>query len=120
MTQEWYSANDLAALKLRGLPSSKRRINDLAGEQGWAFKSDASGSPLARPRKKRGGGKEYHFSLLPLLAQVDLGFASEPPAEQSTKHHELGFGSAHRPLCLHLTITVEIKPFEDASIGGTQ
>jgi putative transposase len=68
----WFSAADLADLALTGLPKAKRKINELAEARGWAFKVDRAGMALARPRAGRGGGMEYHVSLLPPSATTDL------------------------------------------------
>jgi len=71
--KSWYTAADLAALALPGLPKVKRKINELAAEKRWAFQVDRSGEALARPRAGRGGGLEYHVSLLPPAAIAELG-----------------------------------------------
>lgn len=68
----WFTANELADLRLSGLPSSKRGINRLADSENWALRTDSRGTPLARRRSGRGGGLEYHASLLPASARVDL------------------------------------------------
>ncbi|MFZ5744827.1 MAG: transposase domain-containing protein [Pseudomonadota bacterium] len=68
----WYTAAEIAELRLPGLPDSKRRIHDLAKARAWAEQTDQDGAPLCRPRKARGGGIEYHVSLLPDEAQALL------------------------------------------------
>lgn len=70
--KEWFSANELAELALPGLGSVKRRINETAAEEGWAIRVSASGAPLARPRQARGGGIEYHLTVLPAAARTAL------------------------------------------------
>ena len=70
--KDWWSAQDLAEAALRGLPKTKRKINELALAEGWAFKTRANGQALARPRAGRGGGLEYHVSLLPPAASPTL------------------------------------------------
>ena len=86
----WFTAAELADLALPGLPKAKRKINERAAAEHWALKVDASGAPLARPRKARGGGLEYHLELLPPAAKVELvkrglavdaGISVSPPAE---------------------------------------
>lgn len=66
--QNWFSAQDIADLvKCTGFkhfPSSKRRIQDFAKREEWAANGD-----LFRKRKVRGGGLEYHISLLPDMLQ---------------------------------------------------
>lgn len=68
----WFTANELAELQLSGLPRRKRDINRVAEAEGWAIATDDQGVPLARRRSGRGGGFEYHFTLLPAAARADL------------------------------------------------
>lgn len=68
----WLSAQEIADARLPGLPKNKRKVNELASRERWAFKVAADGSALARTRKGRGGGIEYHVDLLPQSAQFAL------------------------------------------------
>lgn len=68
----WFTSKELGELKLPGLPSSKRKVNERAEKECWALKVDADGMPLARPRIARGGGLEYHVSILPAATQAAL------------------------------------------------
>lgn len=80
MSGDWHTANELAEMRLSGMSGAKRKINALADEQGWAIRSGPNGEPLARRRNGRGGGYEYHVSLLPAAARADLarrGHATE-------------------------------------------
>lgn len=52
-SKEWFSAQDLAGLT--GLPKTPQGMNTKAKEQNWQ----------SRPRQGKGGGKEYHISVLP-------------------------------------------------------
>lgn len=70
--KEWFSAAELAELKLAGLPATKRKINERAEAEGWALRTDDRGAPLARKRERRGGGIEYHVSILPAAARSAL------------------------------------------------
>ena len=45
----WFTAAELAELKLPGLPSSKRKVNERAAAECWALKADADGMPLTPP-----------------------------------------------------------------------
>lgn len=65
--QEWWSAADLAEAGLPDLPSTKRKINQLAQKEGWARYAGK-----VRRRKGAGGGLEYHWSLLPIRARMRL------------------------------------------------
>lgn len=81
----WYTARELAALALPGLPQSKRRINEFAHKEGWKQKKTLRGDPLARPcgGREGGGGIEYHHSLLPQAARLALQVqALKQPAAQ--------------------------------------
>lgn len=69
--KEWFSPSELAELALPGLPTTKRKINE-DWAPAWALRTNESGAPLARPRAGRGGGLEYHFSLLPIAARSEL------------------------------------------------
>ena len=71
-TKSWFNAAELAELRLAGLPTTKRKINELAADKRWSLRTDPADQPLARPRAGRGGGVEYHLSLLPPSAVADL------------------------------------------------
>lgn len=75
----WYSAQELADLRLPGLPRAKRNINEVAADEKWALKVDADGAALARRRAGRGGGVEYHVSALPAAARAELVRRSGEP-----------------------------------------
>ncbi len=68
MSSEWFNSRELAAIaKERGLksfPQSERGVQLLA-EQSW----NSLPTNLCRKRAGRGGGLEYHLSLLPDLLQ---------------------------------------------------
>ena len=72
MNAVWWTAQELAMQTLPGLPSTKRKINEMAAQQGWAERTNATGVRLARPRKGRGGGLEYHYTVLPVQAVAAL------------------------------------------------
>ncbi len=63
--KEWLTAKELAAERLPELPTTKRAIRILAEREGWN-----DNPSLARRREARGGGMEYHISILPTLAQM--------------------------------------------------
>ncbi len=68
----WWTAQELALQALPGLPTTKRKINEVAAQQGWASRTNANGDRLARAKKGRGGGQEYHYSVLPTSAVAAL------------------------------------------------
>lgn len=66
LDQEWFTARELAALQLRDLPSSESAMLRYAAREGW------NDDPArCRDRAGRGGGLEYHLSLIPTLAWAD-------------------------------------------------
>lgn len=70
----WFSAAELVALGLPGLPGTERSIQRLAQREGWVAAS-AEGRCWRR-RRGRGGGIEYHLSCLPLAAQARLALTA--------------------------------------------
>ena len=87
LSQAWFTASELEALCLAGLPGDKRSINRRAQNERWASRLSADRKLLVRARQGRGGGNEYHFSLLPAEAQADLarrGYACAQPKEEPT------------------------------------
>jgi putative transposase len=62
--KDWLTAREIAAEQLPDMPETERGVQILAGRNDW------DGSAKARKRQGRGGATEYHFSLLPTLAQV--------------------------------------------------
>lgn len=62
--KEWLTAREIAAEELPDMPATESAVIRLAERDGWA------GTSCARKRPGRGGAIEYHFSLLPTLAQV--------------------------------------------------
>ncbi|MEQ8585127.1 MAG: transposase domain-containing protein [Thalassobaculaceae bacterium] len=81
----WYSAAALADLALPGLPSTKRGVQELAKAEAWLERFDSSGAPLARKRRGRGGGYEFHLSLLPTTARAKLLTIEEQEAADTPK-----------------------------------
>ena len=58
--KKWYSARELAGLP--GVPGTVQRVNKRAKREQW----------VSRPRKARGGGREYHLSSLPPETRAHL------------------------------------------------
>lgn len=73
-TQEWWSAAEIADARLPDLPTTKRKVNQRAKDEGWDRQSGK-----IRRRKGKGGGLEYHYSLFPIRARLSL---IEQPAEE--------------------------------------
>lgn len=84
-SREWFTAAELAELALPGLPGDKRALNRRAQEERWSTRTGASGEMLVRQRKGRGGGLEFHVSLLPGTARLELarrGITADRPAPE--------------------------------------
>lgn len=80
--QEWFSAAELAASGLPGVPSTKPGVHKMVRRYGWLAAVDEAGAPLARKRQGRGGGVEFHASLLPEAARVRLAAAEAAKTER--------------------------------------
>ncbi len=80
----WFTASELEDLGLPGLPGDKRSINRRAQAERWASRVGADNRLLVRKRQGRGGGVEFHASLLPGEARIELarrGIIRTRPAE---------------------------------------
>lgn len=60
MIRKWFAVKDLAGLP--GMPNAIKNIIAKAKRESWK----------SRPRKGRGGGREYHISSLPLETRLEL------------------------------------------------
>lgn len=77
----WLTAAEIAALGLGDLPVSESAVIRYAKREGWRSRPGK-----ARKREGRGGGYEYHVSLLPGAAQMALaarerGTETQAPVE---------------------------------------
>lgn len=70
--KEWFTATELAELKLPDVPCTARGVNSTAKREDWKEVLNTLQQPLCRRRAGRGGGFEYHYSLLPSRAQLKL------------------------------------------------
>lgn len=68
----WYSAQELADARLPGVGRDKRKVNEQARAERWAFRIGPDGMALARSRTGRGGGIEYHVDVLPMATRAAL------------------------------------------------
>lgn len=66
-TQEWWTAEEIAAAALPDLPGTKRGVNVLADRADWRGQAG-----MARRRAGRGGGWEYSWRLFPARAKRKL------------------------------------------------
>lgn len=96
--KEWFTAAELAAATLPGLPSTKRRVQTFLDKL-------TPTSVTRRPRSGYGGGYEYHYSLLPGTARAKLAFmVTEPEPEKNDVSKLLwrrfeALSNEHKALC---------------------
>lgn len=78
--QRWFSAAELAALDLSGYPKTKRGVQHRVMEENW---QRAEWENLRwRARQDRGGGVEYHVSILDPINQARVLARFPDPVEQ--------------------------------------
>ncbi len=65
--KDWWTARELAEARLPGVPGTQQGVQVLADRETWA-----TDRALCRKRPGRGGGMEYHYTLLPEAARADL------------------------------------------------
>lgn len=68
LAREWFTAEELAGLGLPAIPNTKRGVNLLAQREAWA--EPGFEGVHWRTRQGRGGGTEYHWSVLPEAART--------------------------------------------------
>lgn len=86
LLREWFSAAELAEMGLPGFPAERSAFAHVVRRNGW------DRGDRARKRSGRGGGFEYHYSLLPADAQAVIvakfGVASAAASEGSDPRPE--------------------------------
>jgi putative transposase len=85
---EWFSAAELAALALPGMPTTKGKVLEMAKRQDW--QRPAWEGTHWRLRAGRGGGIEYHLAVLPMVARAKLAFAEHQAAQEPAHAHAEG------------------------------
>lgn len=83
LRQEWFSAAEIAALALPMTPASKPAVLDMARRNGWQ-RPEWKGERW-RDRQGRGGGVEFHITVLPHVAQIKLTLALTDIEEASER-----------------------------------
>ncbi len=127
--EAWFSAADLAELALPGLPTDKRSIARRAKDERWNSRADARGNLLVRPRRGQGGGHEFHASLLPPAAQLELarrGLIERANQEESRDEDRHGWrwfeqqtDKARKVARFRLEVVGEIEVLEAAGATRT-
>lgn len=82
MAGDWFTATELAALALPGLPGTKANVLLRARVEGWTL-PEAEGRTWRR-REGRGGGVEFHLSALPLAARAKLALDARASTAETT------------------------------------
>lgn len=70
--RQWFTLSELADARLRGMPSTRQGWCKLADRGQWNLSRDDHGKPLSRARAAKGGGIEYHWSILDSSARNEL------------------------------------------------
>jgi transposase InsO family protein len=83
MSKVWWTALEIAEAALPEMPETKRGVNIIADREQWRTKLAKDGTPLTRERKGYGGGWEYHISLLPEAARVELALRAQREAAEA-------------------------------------
>jgi putative transposase len=115
--QEWWSAADLAEAGLPDLPGTKRKINQLAQQEGWARHAGK-----VRRRKGAGGGLEYHWSLLPIRARMRLSAdlvnapAARPGKDEAWERYAAAGDKARDEAEARLEAIAEVELLEGAGL----
>lgn len=127
--REWFTASELAEFALPELPRDKRSINRRAQEERWSTRTAADGSPLVRPHAGRGGGVDYHVSLLPGAARLELArrgiaeagtpVAAPAPDAAGWQWFEAQKESVRRKAEYRLGIVREIELLKDSGMTAT-
>lgn len=86
--REWFSAAELAAMALPGMPATKGNIITMAKRQDWQ-RPGWEGTHW-RTRTGRGGGVEYHLAVLPMVARAKLAFSEYQAAQEPAHAHAEG------------------------------
>lgn len=120
--QEYFSARELASLAadrgIDGFPTTERGVQLLAKSGGW------DGSAWSRKRAGRGGGIEYHFSLMPdalrnaLEAAVVKSQLAVAHADQAEADRRRAKALAQQGLGAHARQVMEARAEVLTSIEG--
>jgi transposase InsO family protein len=84
--RDWFTAADILAVGSSALPTDMRALNRLIDRERWH-----ADERRARPRTGRGGGFEYHLSLLPAEVQAKLiaQLKADQKSQDGTRAHAL-------------------------------
>ena len=85
LTQEWFTAERIAEMRLPGMPTTKVGVLKRAHTEGW--RAPETEGVLWRRRNAKGGGFEFHFSILPgdCLATIQRVYGRREDAADRTR-----------------------------------
>ena len=110
--KHWLTAREIATEKLPDMPDTERGMQLLADREAWN-----SHPTYARKRQGRGGGMEYHYRVLPTLAQVayvqkHMTIGSETVTQPAQAHAPVATGRAGEERDARLAIVNAFELFE--------
>ena len=76
MKDIWLTASELAGLP--NMPATRSGVVKMSRRQKWDRLHNKSGQPLFRRRKGKGGGLEYHWTILPAATMAYLAKDQQP------------------------------------------
>jgi hypothetical protein len=123
--RDWFSLTELADLALPGLPADKRSPTRRARDENWRFRTDANGELLSRARNARGGGEEFHVSLLPGAARLELAARglcatrpepaeAENPAAQAWRWYDSQSGAVKAEAERRMRVVADVDVLHEA------
>lgn len=89
----WLTAAELATLRLPGWPATKPRVIDKISREGWdapewEWHPATNPTGIWRRRAGKGGGREYHYRLMPSRRQIAWQALHQPVPEDPTRDRE--------------------------------
>lgn len=132
MKKEWYTPAELAALNLPDMPTKRTAVADKAAREGWRERRDLAGRPLARRRQgQKGGGWEYHYTVLPekaadeLIHREHVAAGGPPPAPAAVRPDSAALWAAYDMLTesskaegrFKLNVLLEIEDMQRTGAG---
>jgi putative transposase len=117
--RQWWTLPELAERSLPCLPATRRGMMGLADREAWRDAKRLDGEPLARKRAGRGGGFEFHISLLPIAAQAALVDAPVERREETVPDLEIETATDARTRDARLAVLALAQSFR-ATTGMVQ
>lgn len=113
--KQWWTLPELAEAHLPGLPRSAKGTSLHAARENWRDAKRLNGEPLARKRAGRGGGFEFHVSLLPLASQAALVDVPVSSQDETIPDLEIETATDARTRDARLAVLTLAQKFKDAT-----